>query len=178
MKRSTLVFHGDSGAEELTLDLDSKGALLRRGDGDARRVECVRLPDGRLSLLFEDGRQICGRAFPSGRPGEVETVTTNARYHLAIATPLQDRLAHSVGGDAGAGEDEEIRALMPGRIVEVAVVEGESVPAGGLLLVLEAMKMQNEIRASRGGTVARLVVEPGRAVEGGALMAVLKAATG
>ena len=38
---------------------------------------------------------------------------------------------------------------MPGRVVEVRVAEGDSVAAGQVLIVLEAMKMQNEIRASR-----------------------------
>ena len=71
---------------------------------------------------------------------------------IALAEPLQDRLAHA--GDEGAGprRDEEVRALMPGRVVEVAVTVGARVPAGALLLVLEAMKMQNEIRAAAPGS--------------------------
>jgi len=177
LRRSTLVLRTESGSEELSLELDGNGALLRR-EGGSERVQTVRLPDGRLSLLFEDGRQICGRVLRTNTPGEVELTTGNSRCRVALATPLDDRLAHRIVHGAGEGEDEEVRALMPGRIVEVAVAEGDRVPAGGLLLVLEAMKMQNEIRSARGGTVARVAVEPGRAVEGGALMAVLKAATG
>jgi biotin carboxyl carrier protein len=177
VRRSTLVFRSESGSEDLTLEIDGDGALLHRGDR-TERVQATRLPDGRRSLLFEDGRQICGRVLRTHTPGEVELTTGNGRFRVAIATPLEDRLAHRIVHGSGEGEDEEVRALMPGRIVEVAVAEGDRVPAGGLLLVLEAMKMQNEIRASRGGTVARVAVEPGRAVEGGALMAVLKAAAG
>jgi len=176
-RRTTLVFRNDSGSEELSLEIDGAGALLSRG-GRTERVQTVRLPDGRLSLLFEDGRQICGRMLRTSTPGEVELTSGDGRFRIAIATPLEDRLAHRVVHGGGEGEDEEVRALMPGRIVEVAVAEGDRVPAGGLLLVLEAMKMQNEIRSARGGTVARVAVEPGRAVEGGALMAVLKAAAG
>ncbi len=67
---------------------------------------------------------------------------------------------------------------MPGRVVEVAVAAGDRVEAGSLLLVLEAMKMQNEIRASRGGLVTRVVVEAGKAVEGGALLGGREAASG
>jgi biotin carboxyl carrier protein len=177
VRRSTLVLRNESASENLSLEIDGDGALLRRGER-TERVRTTRLPDGRWSILFEDGRQICGRALRTNTPGEVELTTGNGRYRVAIATPLEDRLAHRVVHGSGEGEDEEIRALMPGRIVEVAVAEGDRVPAGGLLLVLEAMKMQNEIRASRGGTVARVAVEAGRAVEGGTLMAVLKAAAG
>jgi biotin carboxyl carrier protein len=63
---------------------------------------------------------------------------------------------------------------MPGRVVEVSVAPGDSVPPGGLLLVLEAMKMQNEIRSARGGRVARVEVVAGRPVEGGARLVVLE----
>ena len=59
---------------------------------------------------------------------------------------------------------------MHGRIVEVRVAAGDHVEAGALLLVLEAMKMQNEIRASRPGDVERVEVVPGQTVEGGAFM--------
>jgi len=79
------------------------------------------------------------------------------------------------GSEAAAGGDaeEEIRALMPGRVLEVAVEPGQAVEAGALLLVLEAMKMQNEIRAPRAGRVARVEARPGIAVDGGALLATL-----
>ena len=69
-----------------------------------------------------------------------------------------------------AGGIEEVRALMHGRIVEVRVAPGDRVEAGVLLLVLEAMKMQNEIRASRAGAVERVEVAGGQTVEGGAFM--------
>jgi biotin carboxyl carrier protein len=62
---------------------------------------------------------------------------------------------------------------MPGRVVEVSVAEGQTVAAGAILLVLEAMKMQNEIRASRGGVVARVAVAAGQAVDRGALLAAI-----
>jgi biotin carboxyl carrier protein len=57
---------------------------------------------------------------------------------------------------------------MPGRIVEVRVAPGDRVEPGALLLVLEAMEMQNEIRARAGGAVIRVSVSPGEAVERGA----------
>jgi biotin carboxyl carrier protein len=63
---------------------------------------------------------------------------------------------------------------MPGRVVEVRVAEGDSVAAGQVLIVLEAMKMQNEIRAEGAGIVTRCAVSAGEAVDGGALMVVIR----
>ncbi len=65
---------------------------------------------------------------------------------------------------AGAGE-HSIDAPMPGKIVKVVVEEGQSVKAGDVLLVLEAMKMQNEITADADGTVKAVNVEAGQNVK-------------
>ena len=65
---------------------------------------------------------------------------------------------------AGAGE-HSIDAPMPGKIVKVVVEEGQSVKAGDVLLVLEAMKMQNEIKARQGGRIAQMKVKQGDNVE-------------
>lgn len=65
---------------------------------------------------------------------------------------------------AGASE-HSIDAPMPGKIVKVVVEEGQSVKAGDVLLVLEAMKMQNEITADADGTVKAVNVEAGQNVK-------------
>ena len=61
-------------------------------------------------------------------------------------------------------------APMPGMIVRVNVREGEQVPGGQGLVVMEAMKMENELRAATAATVKRVLVGPGTAVEKGALL--------
>ncbi len=56
---------------------------------------------------------------------------------------------------------------MPGTIVSVAVSAGQSVKSGDVLLVLEAMKMENEIMAPRDGVVAGVHVSKGESVDSG-----------
>jgi biotin carboxyl carrier protein len=173
-RRFRFVYRGPDGAEELGVEVDGARCSVTRGErGGVQRGEIVRLPDGRVSLLLEDGRQVCGRLSPSGE-GEVELSSRGSVRRVSLAEPLRDRLAHAADHGPGASGEEEIRALMPGRVVEVAVAAGDRVEARSLLLVLEAMKMQNEIRASRGGLVTRVAVEAGKAVEGGALLAVVR----
>ena len=62
---------------------------------------------------------------------------------------------------------------MPGNILKVAVTAGQSVKEGELLVVLEAMKMENEIFAPKSGTVAQVLVQKGSTVDTGATMVVL-----
>ena len=68
---------------------------------------------------------------------------------------------------------EAVTAPMPGNILKVAVSAGQSVKEGDLLVVLEAMKMENEIFAPKAGTVAQVLVSKGSTVDTGATMVVL-----
>jgi len=172
MRRLRLVYRGPGGPETLEVELEGARCVVRRGE-IVERGELARLPDGRVSLLLEGGRQICGR-LAAAAPGEVEVSTRGRVQRIALAEPLRDRLVHAGDPMGGQSGEEEIRALMPGRVVEVAVAAGDRVQAKSLLLVLEAMKMQNEIRCAHGGLVTRVAVEAGKAVEGGTLLAVVR----
>jgi biotin carboxyl carrier protein len=180
MRRFRFIHRGNEGPEELVLELDGSGCRFVDGDGRVRTAVASRLGDGRISLLFDDGRQVCGRVRADGAgaaaaDSQVEVVTGSSRRKIALADPLRDRIAHAREERTGEASEEEIRALMPGRVVEVQASEGQRVEAGALILVLEAMKMQNEIRCKTGGTVRRIAAERGTAVEGGALLATIRA---
>jgi biotin carboxyl carrier protein len=59
----------------------------------------------------------------------------------------------------------DIKAPMPGLILEVPVEEGQEVEKGAVLLVLEAMKMENAIKSPQSGEVKKVLVKPGQGVE-------------
>lgn len=65
---------------------------------------------------------------------------------------------------AGAGE-HSIDAPMPGKVIKLVANEGAAVKAGEVLLILEAMKMQNEITADADGTVKKFNVAAGQSVK-------------
>ena len=68
---------------------------------------------------------------------------------------------------------ETVNAPMPGTVLRVEVAQGAAVKEGQLLVVLEAMKMENEILAPRAGTVAQIVAPKGSTVETGSPLIVL-----
>lgn len=78
--------------------------------------------------------------------------------------------AHA-GGPTVAGA---ITAPLPGLVVAVKVQVGQTVAAGQVLAVLEAMKMENDITAPASGVVTEILVEPGTAVAGGQALLVLE----
>ena len=72
-----------------------------------------------------------------------------------------------------AAAGEQVTAPMPGTILKVNVTQGAAVKKGDILVVLEAMKMENEILAPKDGTVAQIAVSKGATVDTGALLAVI-----
>ncbi len=80
----------------------------------------------------------------------------------------------SSGGGAVAGEGETVDAEMQGTILSIEIEEGDEVEAGDVLVVLEAMKMENDIVASHGGTVGEIPVEVDQSVDMGDTLVVLE----
>ena len=74
---------------------------------------------------------------------------------------------------AVTGAGEKVDSPMPGTILKVNVAAGQTVKEGDLLVVLEAMKMENEIFAPKGGTVSQVLVEKGASVNTGDVLVVI-----
>ncbi len=84
-------------------------------------------------------------------------------YALQVAERSRSRKgAGSAGADAG-----QLEAAMPGQVVSVAVREGDEVTKGQMLVILEAMKMENEIASPKTGIVKEVYVKPGALVKAG-----------
>ena len=89
-----------------------------------------------------------------------------------VAAPVAAPAAAPAPAASGAGES--INAPMPGNILSVNVAAGDTVKKGQVLMVLEAMKMENEIMAPRDGKVTAVAVAKGAAVESGALLCTIQ----
>lgn len=87
------------------------------------------------------------------------------------AAPVSAPAAAPAPAASGAGE--AINAPMPGNILAVNVAAGDSVKKGQVLMVLEAMKMENEIMAPRDGVVASVNVTKGATVASGDVLLTL-----
>jgi len=95
----------------------------------------------------------------------------------ATSTPTAQRRKRAAGsGASGTAAAEDLTAPMQGTVVKYAVDVGDTVDEGQLVVVLEAMKMENHINAHRSGTVTALEFAPGDSVEAGAVLAHIEAA--
>ncbi len=87
------------------------------------------------------------------------------------AAPVTAAPAAPAGAALVAGE--VVKSPMPGNILKINVAQGQRVEEGDVLLILEAMKMENEIVATKSGTVAQIVAAKGAVVETGAPLVVI-----
>jgi len=116
--------------------------------------------------------EVGGRRLEVSLPGDMAIGGGAGPEHGAIRKKPKARKRGHGGGTAASGD--AVTAPMQGTVVKVAVEEGQQVSAGDLIVVLEAMKMENPVTAHKDGTVTGLAVEPGAAITQGTVIAELK----
>lgn len=99
--------------------------------------------------------------------GETTGVSSVPAVSAPAAAPAKVEKKPAVSGGTS------VNAPMPGTILSVNVSEGQSVKKGDVLIVLEAMKMENEIKAPNDATVSSVAVQKGESVDTGAVLVTL-----
>ena len=103
----------------------------------------------------------------------VEEGTTAGVVQAPAAAPKAAPAAPKAAAPAGAQGSVVVTAPMPGKILAVKANARQAVKKGDVIMVLEAMKMENDIVAPQDGTVASINAAAGDAVEAGATLATL-----
>ncbi len=106
---------------------------------------------------------------------EYELAAPAAPAPVAVAAPVAAPVAAAPAAPAAVAvaAGEPVKSPMPGNILKINVAAGQAVKEGEVLIVLEAMKMENDVVAPRDGTVAQVVVSKGAVVETGTTLVVL-----
>lgn len=127
--------------------------------GEPRQVEAARLGPAEWRLVDGAHQLSLGLAVVG------DDVLLTHHGHAAKASvvdPRKKALELAAGGKAGA-----VRTEMPGAVVRVPVTVGASVRQGQVVVVVEAMKMENEFKAPFAGVVKAIHVAAGQAIEAG-----------
>ena len=91
----------------------------------------------------------------------------------AAAAPAAAPVAAAPAAPVNLAAGETVAAPMPGNILRIDVNQGDVVKSGQVLVILEAMKMENEIVAPKDGTVAQIVTSKGAVVDTGSPLVII-----
>lgn len=126
-----------------------------------------RLPLNNSTLLLQTPSQtIQVRCLSVDKVAKTVTLLYNNLKYIAKITEPMDELLKSMGlENAMVAKISEVKAPMPGLVLDVLVTVGQTVEMGEKILTLEAMKMENAIKSPTAGTIASIHVSKGQAVD-------------
>ncbi len=143
---------------------------LQEEDGEWIRYEIskndYKMVENIVSLIFAGGSYVLD-VYGSGTE---YNVYTRGSYRNVKIYNDESILHESLKRGGQLGNEAQLTAGMPGKIVKVMVKKGDIVKANQPLLVMEAMKMENEMRASHEVKIKDVLVNPGDSVEAGSTL--------
>lgn len=156
--------------EEFPVRFKSKGQIYYK----SKKVNFELLEDADgFSMISVNGTtypaEVIGR-----KQNSYEVLVNGVSYHFSVETPFSLKRKKIVDMFKHHSKTENIKAPMPGKILDVIATQGQTVNIGEPLLILEAMKMQNTIYAHVNGTITKINIKTGDNVAKDDLMIVIE----
>ncbi len=149
--------------KEHTIVLDD--AITGTIDGKAFSWDVIKVKDGSFHVI-KDNRSFNVEVIKADVAEKNFLVSINGNKYQVNVKDKFDELLKSLGMDnLATNKINEIKAPMPGLVLEIRVAEGDTVKKGDAILVLEAMKMENSIKSPTDGIIKKINVKKGIAVE-------------
>jgi len=135
-----------------------------------KRIDIQPLGNDRFHIL-KNNKSFHAKVLNTDFPNRTLSLLINGNKYDIKITDEYDELVKKLGLSINAGQKvKEVKAPMPGLVLEVMVTAGQEVQKGDGLLILEAMKMENVIKAQGDGIVKLVQIEKGQTVDKGAIM--------
>jgi biotin carboxyl carrier protein len=134
-------------------------------DGKPFELDLVEVADGHYHIV-RNNKSYNIEVVAMDSASKTFSFKLNGTHYSVELRDKFDLLLEKMGMNGGAsGKVNNVKAPMPGLIIDLRVREGQSVMAGDTLLILEAMKMENVIKAPRDGVIKTLRIRQGDSVE-------------
>lgn len=137
---------------------------------DATNLNAVQTADGKLHVLQNNQSYDCELLEADYNNGTMTVLVNGNKYTLKIEDEY-DLLVKKMGLSVVASTKlDNIKAPMPGLIIDVMVEPGQEIEKGTPILILEAMKMENVLKADGDGIVKSIEIKQGQAVDKGQIL--------
>lgn len=158
---------------EIKIDKQIMGIRLISKEGNKAEVEIdgknylvdIEMVEEGVYSIIHNGKSFNIELIPTDGPKQYFANTAYASHEIEIID-AQSRYLQNRNKNAGPLAEKMIASPMPGKVVRVAVKEGDAVQQGSLLIVISAMKMESEYKASFDGVVKKVYVSEGDTVMG------------
>lgn len=148
---------------EISVDLQSDGTVLL--DGKTAAPDVSQIKEGIYHIIHEH-KSFNSEVIKYDKEERLLHIRVNNNVYKVQLRDRFDVLLHELGMDAAKSKKvSELKAPMPGLVVEVCVSEGQDVKKGDKLVVLEAMKMENILKAPADAVVKKISITKGQTVE-------------
>jgi biotin carboxyl carrier protein len=156
------MFKANINSHSFEVTSDDESLLI---NGELLEWDIVKIADGYFHILLHN-KSYKAEVLTTDIATKTFSFKINGRIYSVKLKDKFDLLLEKLGMNSGtAGKVNNIKAPMPGLIIDLRVKEGDNVKAGDPLLILEAMKMENIIKASGDGVVKTVKVKKGDSVE-------------
>jgi biotin carboxyl carrier protein len=137
---------------------------------EAEAIELVQQSEENFHLI-QNHRSVNAKLVEVDRTAKKQTIEIEGENYVVAIKDELDQVMDQMGFDtAGSKHIKEIKAPMPGLVLEISVSAGQEVSEGDKILILVAMKMENSILIHADATIKRVAVEVGQAVEKGQIL--------
>lgn len=156
------------GTENKSWKIHTGDFVFSFSEEDLKNAHVAEIGPGIYHVLKDNRSQSIRILSASGNHIQVEA--DGERYDILIKDEFQQMLEALGFNNTQAARVKEIKAPMPGLVLQIAIKEGDSIKPGDKLIILEAMKMENSILATTDARVKQIHVTPGMGVEKGQLL--------
>jgi propionyl-CoA carboxylase alpha chain len=148
---------------EKVIDIKLSGTKNEEAAESQYEIEFSETDDG-FTVMTVNGGMTYPVEILSNRQNEYELLVNGVGYSFSVETPFSLQRRKMLAAQASESSVVQLKAPIPGTVIEVLVQTGDVVKAGDTLLILEAMKMQNAILASAKGIIKMIYVKQGDSI--------------
>ena len=153
-----------------TIINDNKAEFEITSTDDLKDLDLIKINENQYHLIHQDKSYNILIVHQDLANKTIGLRINNNNYSIQIKDDM-DLLLEKMGiGGLTEQKVNDIKAPMPGLVLSISVEEGSEVQKGDVVLVLEAMKMENSIKASGNGKVKNISIKKGDVVEKGQLL--------